>query len=143
MAKTGSFIHTSAHTLSLAITDAFVAANRHALDLNDELLVLGSAQTNRFRGRLSSIWIHVTTIAAGATGLTFSLSKDAAGNDKFIGDTTATFSTGITTATEGNVTAKLDVDYVSTTSDILYLHAKTTTAAGTCTITKIDLVWEE
>jgi hypothetical protein len=141
MAKTGSFIHTSAHGLSLAFTNAFVAGNRHSLDLNDELLVLGSAQTNRFRGRLSSIWIHVTTIAAGATGLTFSLSKDGAGDNKFIGDTTASFSTGITTATEGNVTAKLDVDYVSTTSDVLFLHAKTN--AGTCTITRIDLVWEE
>jgi hypothetical protein len=142
MAKTGSFIHTSAHTgLSLAVSNTFVAANRHAIDLNDELLVLGSAQTNRFRGRLSSIWIHVSTIAAGATGLTFSLSNDATGDNKFIGDTTATFSTGITTATQGNVTAKLDVDYVSTASDILYLHAKTD--VGTCTITRIDLVWEE
>jgi hypothetical protein len=141
MAKTGSFIHTSAHTLSLAVSNTFVAANRHALELNDELEVLGSAQTNRFRGRLSSIWIHVSTIAAGATSLTFSLSKDAAGDNKFIGDTTATFSLGITTATQGNVTAKLDVDYVSTTSDILYLHAKTD--AGTCTITRIDLIWEE
>lgn len=141
MAKTGSFIHTSAHTLTLAITNAFVAANRHPLDLNDELLVLGSAQTNRFRGHLSAIYIHVNTIAALATSLTFSLSKDAAGDQKFIGNTTATFSTGVTTATEGSVTAKLDVDYVSTTSDILYLHARTD--VGTCTIDRIEMLWHE
>lgn len=141
MGKTGSFIHTSAHTLSLPITNAFVAANRHSIDLNDELLVLGSAQGNRFRGRLSSIWIHVTTIGGGATGLIFSLSKDAGGDNKFIGNTTATFSLGVTTATEGNVTAKLDVDYVSTNSDVLFLHARTD--IGTCTITRIDLIWEE
>jgi len=142
MGKTGKFIHLSKDTgLTLAITNAFVAGNRQPINLNDELAVLGSGQNNRFRGRLSAIFIHVSAIAAGATALTFSLSTDTTGDQKWIGNTTATFSTGVTTATQGSVTAKIDVDYVSTTSDILYLHARTD--IGTCTIDRVELVWEE
>jgi hypothetical protein len=141
MGATGTYIHSSQHTLALAITDAFVAANRHALPLNaDSTNVLGNT---RGVAHLSAIYIHVNSIAAGATGLTFSLSKDTAGNQKWIGDTTATFSTGITTATQGNVTAKLDVDFIKSADDVLYLHAKTTTVAGTCTFDRIELVWRE
>jgi hypothetical protein len=139
MAAVGTFIHSSQHTLALAITNAFVAANRHSLPLNaDSTNVVGNI---RGVAHLSAIYIHVNTIAAGATGLTFSLSKDTAGNQKWIGDTTATFSTGITTATQGNVTAKLDVDFVKTADDVLYLHARTD--AGTFTIDRIELVWRE
>jgi hypothetical protein len=141
MAAVGTFIHSSQHTLALAITDAFVAGNRHALPLNaGSTNVVGNS---RGVAHLSAIYIHVNTIAAGATGLTFSLSVDTAGNQKWIGDTTATFSTGITTATQGSITAKLDVDFIKTADDVLYLHAKTTTVAGTCTIDRIELVWRE
>jgi hypothetical protein len=139
MAAVGTFIHSSQHTLALAITNAFVAGNRHALPLN-----AGSTNvTGQTRGiaHLSAIYIHVNTIAAGATGLTFSLSNDTAGDQKWIGNTTATFSTGVTTATQGSVTAKLDVDFIKTADDVLYLHARTD--AGTCTIDRIELVWRE
>ena len=139
MGSTGTYIHSSQHTLSLAITNAFVAANRHALPLNaDSTNVLGNT---RGVAHLSAIYIHVNSIAALATGLTFSLSKDTAGNQKWIGDTAATFSTGITTATQGNVTAKLDVDFIKSADDVLYLHARTD--VGTCTIDRIELTWRE
>jgi len=139
MAAVGTFIHSSEHTLALAITNAFVAANRHPLPLNaSSTNVVGN---KRGIAHLSAIYIHVNTIAAGATGLTFSLSNDTTGDQKWIGNTTATFSTGITTATQGNITAKLDVDYVKTADDILYLHARTD--AGTCTIDRIELTWRE
>jgi len=139
MAAVGTFIHSSPHTLALAITNAFVAANRHAIPLNvDSTNVVGN---KRGIAHLSAIYIHVNTIAAGATSLTFSLSKDTAGDQKWIGNTTATFSTGITTATDGNVTAKLDVDFIKSADDVLYLHARTD--AGTCTIDRIELTWRE
>jgi hypothetical protein len=135
----GTYIHSSQHTLSLAITNAFVAANRHALPLNESSTnVVGN---KRGVAHLSAIYIHVNTIAALATSLTFSLSKDTAGDQKWIGNTTATFSTGVTTATEGSVTAKLDVDFIKTADDTLYLHARTD--VGTCTIDRIELVWRE
>jgi len=139
MAASGTFIHSSQHTLALAITNAFVAVNRHPLPLNvDSTNVVGN---KRGIAHLSAIYIHVNTIAAGATALTFSLSNDTAGDQKWIGNTTATFSTGVTTATQGSVTAKLDVDYIKTADDILYLHARTD--IGTCTIDRIELTWRE
>jgi len=139
MANFGTFIHSSQHTLALAITNAFVAVNRHPLPLNaSSTNVVGN---NRGVAHLSAIYIHVNTIAAGATALTFSLSNDTAGDQKWIGNTTATFSTGVTTAAQGSVTAKLDVDYIKTADDILYLHARTD--IGTCTIDRIELTWRE
>ena len=139
MGAVGTYIHSSQHTLVLPITNAFVAANRHPIALNaSSTNVVGN---NRGIAHLSAIYIHVNTIAALATSLTFSLSKDTAGDQKWSGNTTATFSTGVTTATEGSVTAKLDVDFIKDTNDILYLHAKTD--VGTCTIDRIELTWSE
>lgn len=139
MAAVGTFIHSSQHTLALPITNAFLAANRFAIPLNaDSVNVVGN---KRGVAHLSAIFIHVNTIAAGATSLTFSLSNDTAGDLKWIGNTTATFSTGVTTATQGSVTAKLDVDYVKTVDDVLFLHARTD--LGTCTIDRIELTWSE
>jgi hypothetical protein len=96
---------------------------------------------NRGIGRLSALYIHVNTIAAFATTITARLSLDAAGDQPWIGDTTATISPGITTATQGAVTFKIDIDFVRATNDILYCHFKTN--AGTCIVDAITLTWEE
>lgn len=139
MGQVGAFIHSSQHFgLTLAVTNAYVAATRHAIDLNQDSNYLGA---NRAVAHLSAIYIHVNTIAAGCTSLTFRLSKDTAGDQPWISDTTATLSTGVTTTTEGAVTAKIDVDFVKATNDILYLHVKTN--AATCTLDRIELVWRE
>lgn len=141
MAASGKFIHTSAHTgLTIALTNAYVAgAQRHALPLNQDMsTTLGNKAGV---ARLSALWVRVDTIAAGATQLTVRLTRDLAGNQAWIGDTTATISTGITTATEGCVTIKIDVDYKHLADATVYLHAKTN--AGTCNIKAIELTWEE
>jgi hypothetical protein len=139
MGQVGTFIHSSQHFgLTLAVTSAYVAATRHPIGINQDISFLGA---NRAVAHLSAIYIHVNTIAGGCTSLTFRLSKDTAGDQPWISDTTATISTGVTTATEGAVTAKIDVDFVKSLNDILYLHAKTN--AGTCTIDRIELVWRE
>lgn len=138
MGQVGTFIHSSQHALGLAITNSYGAARRHPIDLNQDSTYLGA---DRAVAHLSAIYIHVNSIAAGCTTLTFSLSKDTTGDQKWIGDTSAVFSLGITTTTEGSVTAKLDVDFIRTASDIIYLHAKTN--AGTCTIDRIELTWKE
>lgn len=140
MAKTGKFIHNSAHTgLTIALTSAYVAGSqRHQLPLwADSTGVQGNT---RGVARLSALWIKVDTIAAGATQITFRLTRDAAGNDTVIGDTTATLSTGITTATEGAITAKIDIDYTHTDAN-LWCHMRTN--AGTCNVKQINLFWEE
>ena len=140
MSKVGKYIHNSAHTgLTIALTSAYVAGSqRHLVPLwADAPGVLGNAGG---RARLSALFLKVDTIAAGATQITFRLTRDLAGNDTVIGDTTATLSTGITTATEGAITAKIDIDYVHTSAD-LYVHMRTN--AGTCNVKRVELFWEE
>jgi hypothetical protein len=140
MAATGKYIHSSIHTgMSIALTNAYVAgAQRHLIPLNqDQSSVVGS---KRGVARLQALYVHVNTIAAGCTSLTVRLTRDAAGNQPWIGDTTATLSTGITTATQGAITVKLDVDYVHDDGD-LYVHFKTN--ASTCTVDRVELTWEE
>jgi len=140
MAATGKFIHASTHTgLSIALTNAYIAgAQRQLVPLyaNSPGLVGNSKGI----ARLQALYVHVNTIAAGCTSLTVRLTRDAAGNEPFIGDTTATLSTGITTATQGAITVKIDVDYVHTDAN-LYVHFKTNSA--TCTVDQVELTWEE
>jgi len=92
------------------------------------------------RARLSAIYVQVDTIAAGATGLTVRATSDAAGQLIIVPDTSATFSTGITTATAGGVVLKIDVDYKAAESDF-YVHFKTN--AGTCNVKVLEVTWEE
>jgi hypothetical protein len=136
----GKFIHSSIHTgLAVALTNAYVAgAQRHLIPLNqDQSPVVGN---KRGVARLQALYVHVNTIAAGATSLTVRLTRDAAGNQPWIGDTTATLSTGITTATQGAVTVKIDVDYIHEDAN-LFVHFRTN--AGTCTVDQVELTWEE
>jgi hypothetical protein len=140
MSAVGKFIHNSAHSgLTIALTNAYVAgAQRHQIPFwSDSPGIVGNKAA---KGRLSALYIKVDTIAAGATGLTFRITRDAAGNNTVVPDTTATLSTGITTATEGAIVAKIDVDYQHTDTT-LWCHMKTN--AGTCNVKSIELVWEE
>jgi hypothetical protein len=141
MAASGKYIHNSAHTgLTIALTNAYVAgAQRHNLPLNQDMST--SLGNKAGVARLSALWVRVDTIAAGATSLTVRLTRDAAGDQPWIGDTTATLSTGITTATAGCVLIKIDVDYKHLADSSIWLHAKTN--AGTCNIKAIELTWEE
>jgi hypothetical protein len=140
VAAQGKYIHSSIHAgLSINLTNAYGAAVRHPIPLNQDQT--GVTGNSRGVAQLSAVYIHINTIAAGATSLTLRLSTDTAGDNPWIGDTTATISTGITTATQGAVTVKLGVDFIKTTNDILYLHAKTN--LGTAIIDRIELTWEE
>ena len=140
MAATGRFIHSSIHTgLSVSATNAYVAGQRHPLPLNnDQTSVNGNV---RGIAILGALYVHVNTIAGGATTLTLRLSTDAAGDQPWIGDTTATISTGVTTATQGAVTIRMDVPFIKPDNDILYCHWKTN--VGTCTVDAINLTWTE
>ena len=141
MAAVGKYIHSSRHTgLTIALTNAYVAgAQRHNAPLwegNDGTKTSASP----VRARLSAIYIQVDTIAAGATALTVRATQDAAGQVIIVPDTTATISTGITTATAGGVVLKVDVDYKNSDSNF-WLHFKTN--AGTCNVKVVDVAWEE
>lgn len=138
MGATGKYIHNSDHAVNIAATTTYATARRHLIPLNQDISTqLG---TTGIRARLSGLYILVDTIAAGATTLTVRLTRDAAGDLVVIGDTTATISNGVTTATQGGVTYKIDVDYAHTDAN-LYLFWKTD--AGTCNVRTIELTWEE
>jgi len=141
VAAVGKYIHSSRHTgLTIALTNAYVAgAQRQNAPLwegNDGTKTAKSS----VRARLSAIYVQVDTIAAGATGLTVRATSDAAGQLIIVPDTSATFSTGITTATAGGVVLKIDVDYKAAESDF-YVHFKTN--AGTCNVKVLEVTWEE
>jgi len=142
MAKVGSYINGDVHSgLTIACSDSYSTARRHALDI-------WSDSTVAYKGvKLGALYIHVDTIAGAPTGITVRLTRDAAGDIPVIGDTTATLSLGVTTATEGNVTYKLDVPYSHTVSSVadgtLYVFFKTNVAASTCNVKRIELVTVE
>jgi hypothetical protein len=134
------FIHTSAETgLSVALTSAYVAgAQRQQLELwSDSPPVQAYSSA---AARLSALFIQVSTIAAGASSITCRITRDAAGDQTIVGDTTATISPGITTATVGAITIRMNIDYKYTSND-LWVHMRTN--AGTCTVTQVELFWEE
>lgn len=136
MAAVGKFIHNSAHVVNISCTDSYSTARRHLIDVMDDAII----PLKKYK--LGTLYLHVDTIAGAPTGITVRLCRDAAGNIPVIGDTTATLSLGVTTATEGNVTIKIDSVYSYTDSD-LYIFFKTNVAASTCTVKSIELTSEE
>ena len=138
MGATGKYIHNSDHAVNIAATTAYAIARRHLIPLNQDISTqLGTAGV---RARLSALYILVDTIAGGATELTVRLTRDAAGDQPVIGDTTASISIGASNSTFGGVTYKIDVDYCHSDAN-LYLFWKTN--AGTCQVRTIELTWEE
>ena len=136
MAAVGHFFHNSEHAVNIACTDAYSTARRHLIPVMEDTTILLK------KYRLGTLYIHVDTIAGAPTGITVRLCRDAAGNNPIIGDTTATLSLGVTTATEGGITIKIDSLYAHTDSN-LYIFFKTNVAASTCNVRSIELTSEE
>jgi hypothetical protein len=136
MAAVGKFIHNSKHAVNIACSDSYSTARRHLIDVMEDTYI----PTKRYK--LGTLYLHVDTIAGAPTGITVRLCRDAAGDEPVIGDTTATLSLGVTTATEGNVTIKIDSVYAHTDTD-LYIFFKTNVAGSTCNVRTIELTSEE
>jgi hypothetical protein len=136
MGAVGKFIHNSKHAVNIACSDSYSTARRHLIDVMEDTYI----PTKRYK--LGTLYLHVDTIAGAPTGITVRLCRDAAGDIPVIGDTTATLSLGVTTATEGNVTIKIDSVYAHTDTD-LYIFFKTNVAGSTCNVRTIELTSEE
>ena len=136
MAAVGKFIHNSDHAVNIACSDSYSTARRHLLDVMED----ANVPTKRYK--LGTLYLHVDTIAGAPTGITVRLCRDAAGDQPVIGDTTATLSLGVTTATEGNITIKIDSVYAHTDTN-LYIFFKTNVAGSTCNVRTIELTSEE
>lgn len=144
MGATGKFIHSSSHALNVACTTAYGTARRHQIDLQDTTGITypDGKPFTRECARLSGLYLILDTLSAGPapTSITVRICRDAAGDQPVIGDSTATISTGVTTATAGAVTYKIDLDYFHTDS-VLWVFFKTD--AGSCQVRRIELTWEE
>jgi hypothetical protein len=137
MSKVGSYIHTITHSVNLNATTTYGTGRRHNLDLQSDYTGFAPPRLNI---RLGTLNIRFNTIAGGATSATMRLTRDLAGDDIVFGDTTATISTGVTTAASGNVTFKIDSLY-GNTDDNLYCFWKLD--AGTANVDQLVVNWEE
>lgn len=146
MAATGSFFHNSAHAVNIAATNAYAAARSH--NLTNLGGGTGGLTASKRRYMLRTLYVKLDTLAglSATPTLTVRLTRDSAGNDTIVGDTTASISLGVTTATEGAVTIAIDFAYghndvSGVTIDNLYLFWKLD--QGTANVRRIELTTEE
>lgn len=87
------------------------------------------------RCHITKLEVEVTTIAAGATTVTWNLAKDALGKFGITPEVTSTIVVGADASTNGSFNALIEVDHVKTANGVtenLYLIARTN--AGTCVL---------
>lgn len=134
MAKVGSYIRAGVLTPGspVALNTSFNAATTAiALDR-------GAAA---FAGHLGAMYVFLNTVAGGATKITVRLTRDSAGDECIVPDTEATIATGVTTAADGSIAVKIDIPWVSGTSDNVYPFYKTD--AGTANMVSTIVTWRE
>jgi len=143
MPAVGSFIHNPTHTLNTACTDTYNVARRHNAWLyqNDGTINPALTTASPVRARLGALYMSVDTIAAGCNSITMRVCSDSVGDVPILGDTTATISTGVTTATKGAVTFKFDIPYSAFDSNF-YVFWKCN-VGGTCQVRTIQVSWFE
>lgn len=135
MARIKRYIHRVTMATPIAgIGTAFATAKAATVDL--EMFPPDSA----YLGRLHSVIYHVSAISSAAT-LTMRLCTDTAGDVMLVTDTDGTIYPGVTTATKGSISYKLDYDVGLDTGDQVHLFHKVNT--GSLTIDKIEICWEE
>ena len=146
MAKTGHFLHNSAHAVNIAATTAYSASPVRYHDITN-LGTAGGGIVNRLYF-LRTLYVKLDTLAglSAKPTLTVRLTRDAAGNDTVVGDVTASISLGVTTATEDAVTIAIDFVYTHNSisgviDNSLYLFWKLD--QGTGNVRRIELTTEE
>ncbi|MDF1699551.1 MAG: hypothetical protein P1V36_00125 [Planctomycetota bacterium] len=121
-----------------SVGTSFDAAKSHEHALNTASL---KPTNSKFSGKLSGLFVQVSSISSAAS-ITVRLTRDSGGDEMVVPDTTATLSTGITTATDGSAVYKIDVDWVDPADvDSLFLFVKTD--AGTVTLDRSVLTWTD
>ena len=143
MPKTGNFYHEVQSTTDVPVTDAFNAANRTNLNLNDFSQTTGVQKVGGpFVGKLEGMVIRVKNMVNAPTKLTIKITHNALGVQVIIPDTEATIATEVGTTTEGGVAYKFDFPYVHT-DDELHIFYKTDVATSTLTVDALELYWSE
>ena len=124
-------------TITQALTTAFHApvAIKISTEVSPDNKPLG---VTSYPLHISGVYIHVHTIAAGATSLILRISPDATGDESIVPDSTATIAIGYTNTTRGGVVYKVDLDALLDT-DTVYWTVKTN--AGTCTVKDLKITF--
>jgi hypothetical protein len=89
---------------------------------------------------LEGLFIRMSSLASSPTTLTIKITTDSNGDEAIVTGTASTIETGVTTATDGAVVYKIDLDYIFDDSDI-YVFYKTD--AGTVSIDAVELTYHE
>tara|TARA_Y100000114_G_C11756580_1_gene327174 strand:+ start:2500 stop:2907 length:408 start_codon:yes stop_codon:yes gene_type:complete len=89
---------------------------------------------------LEGLFIRMSSLNSSPTKLTVKITTDANGDEAIITSTESTIETGVTTATDGAVVYKIDVDYIFESSNI-YVFYKTD--AGTVSVDAVELTYHE
>jgi len=112
MALSGKLYANSAHAVTIAATNAYAVARSHNVTNLGEVYGPNGPRLQNYIIR--TIYIKLDTLSAAPipTTLTVRLTRDAAGNDTVVGDTTASISYGVTNpTTEGAVTIAVNFAY--------------------------------
>lgn len=89
---------------------------------------------------LEGLFIRMSSLNSSPTKLTVKITTDADGDEAIVTGTESTIETGVTTATDGSVVYKIDLDYIFDSSDI-YVFYKTD--AGTVSVDAVELTYHE
>ena len=111
MALSGKLYANSSHAVNIAATTAYAVARSH--NVTDLGQVYGPNGPSLQNYIIRTIYIKLDTLGSlsGTPTLTVRLTRDAAGNDTMVGDTTASISLGVTTTTEGAITIAVNFAY--------------------------------
>ena len=117
MPKTGHFYHEVQSTTDVSVTDAFNAANKTDLNLNNFSLTTGVQKVGGvFVGRLEGLIIRVKSIVNAPTKLIIKVTHANNGTQVVIPDTEATIALEVGSTTAGGVAYKLiSLTYTLTT----------------------------
>lgn len=136
MAGTSLFYHRIPNTTSLNLTNANAVARSYAVNLN--AAQSSTVGNGTFRGFLNTITINFTTLVTAAS-VVVTVCKDAAGDQPIFAGT-INLQIGVTTATSGGGSVKLDIGTYLTSPTVYYFFR---TNAGTLTLTNCETTWTE
>jgi len=142
MPAVGSFIHMPTSSINVLCNATYATARSNNCSLFQSDAVINPVRTTAspVRAQLGALYMSLDTITVGCTTITMRVCSDAAGDIPILGDTTATISTGVTTAAAGGVTFKFDIPYSAANSNF---HVFWKCNAGTCQVRTVKVSWFE
>ena len=124
------------------VSNAYNSARFHKINLArfPELKAEGRP-TGNFFGELDVLIIQCSAMTGSVQQIHYQLSTDAAGDNIIFGANTGEISGGVTTATKGATSYRIEAPLFIEGDDTIYLWYKTD--QGTLTVDKTTVLWHE